>query len=461
MKSQVIGLSSDGSGIVKHEEKVIFLPLGIPGQIVRFRITHRKKQAFFGEIQEVLEESPHYIPPCDAEFPLSGGAPWQHIAYDEQLHWKAQFVKDSLERIAKQKNSIVDPIVPSPKIFRYRNKMEFSFGYSRMRKEILSDGSIKHHDENPGLGLHKRGNWREIVRCLGTCLSPEIFSKIVQKIEEFALSSELPVWNPIIHKGFWRNLILRNSERTGNILVRIVVSEKKERSFWNPIVSALLKEIPNISGIAVVLHSGVSVAGFDAPTETLFGEDVLEEIWCGTHFRISGNAFFQVNTESAEKLMESIKECADIQEGERVLDAFCGTGSIALALASSAKRVLGVEVIPEAIQNARENAKRNAINNTEFIVGSVESILPETLIDFAPHVVVTDPPRNGLPKKVRKSLFSTSAKKIILVSCNPATLARDILEANEFGWKLTKARPHDLFPNTPHVETVALLEKRT
>lgn len=239
----ILGLSPDGSGVLKQEEKVIFLPLGIPGQTVRFRLTHRKKQAFFGEIEEVLKESPHAVLPPDTEFPIAGGAPWQHISYDEQLRWKQQFVQDALDRIARQ-TIAVDSIIASPKTFRYRNKMEFSFGYSRMRKEILPDGSIRHYDEDPGLGLHKRGNWREIIRCTDTCLAPKKFSEIVQIVEEFALSSKLPVWNPIIHKGFWRHLIIRQSERTKNILVRIVVSEEKEKDFWSPLWKLFEKRSP-------------------------------------------------------------------------------------------------------------------------------------------------------------------------------------------------------------------------
>lgn len=456
--ADVIALSPDGRGIVKTDEKVIFIPLAIPGQKIRFRICGRKKKAYFGEVLEVLESSPYQHSAPDPEFPQHGGAPWQQINYKEQLKWKQQFGEDALQRIGKVEVSQIDSIVESPEEWRYRNKMEFSFGYESMKTEYLENGEKKHIDTDPGLGLHKRGNWREIVRVTDCCIAPEEMMKIRKIVEEFALQTDLPVWNPLARKGFWRNLLLRQSQRTGEILINIFVTESKEDAFWKPLLSQLQKEIPGIVGILETVHDGVSVASFDAPKRLLFGRDHFYEIFSDLKCKISAEAFFQVNTPSAEKLVDTIAEFAELTGKERVLDLFCGAGTLGLSVAKKAKEIVGVEIIPSAIADAKDNAERNGITNASFYAGAVEHILPQILEERKEFdTVIVDPPRAGLPKKARKTLANIPANKIIMVSCNPATLARDMAELEPLGWKAERIRAHDLFPQTPHVETVGLM----
>lgn len=461
LESEVLGLSPTGDGVIKVDGRVIFLPLAVPGQTVRFEIKKRKKKVFFAKILEVLKKTPHEVSPLDPEFPHHGGAPWQHITYDEQLKWKEQFVIDALERIGGIKNPPVDNIAESPATIRYRNKMEFSFGHSRMRTETAEDGTKTHFDEDPGLGLHRRGSWREIVRITDTCLASKNILHVRKIIEDFALNSKKPVWNPIQRKGFWRHVTVRESIRTEELFINIQVSEKAEKAFWEPLVSLLKnsEKSSQIVGITLTFFGGVSVAPPNTPITILFGRNHFFEEFCDLRFSISQNAFFQVNTPSAEKLVDTIAEFAGLDGTEDVLDLFCGTGSLGLSVARKSKSVTGVEIIESAVKDAKRNAKANGVENTEFIAGGVETVLPEILERKTFDAVIVDPPRAGLPKKARQTLASLPVKKMILVSCNPATLARDLLELEEVGWKLAKARPHDLFPHTPHVETVAEIVK--
>jgi 23S rRNA (uracil1939-C5)-methyltransferase len=483
-QAEVMGLSPTGDGVVKTDSKVIFVPLAIPGQKIVGKIIRRKKRVFFGETEEVIKKSPHEENPKDPEFPHHGGAPWQCIEYKEQLKWKEQFVRDAFERIAGIQDPPVEEIVESPITERYRNKMEFSFGHSQMRTETDEQGNKTHFDEQPGLGLHRRGNWREIVRITDTCLASKEMMNIKDTIEHFAMETGKPVWNPIRNTGFWRHVTVRESHRTGEMLINIQVAEEMDDDFWEPLRKRFSQEstspdhpftkewsspcfskrglggdFSQIIGITITVYGGNSVAPFDAPTKTIFGRDHFFERFCGLVFKISHNAFFQVNTESAEKLTETIAEYAGLHGSEHVLDLFCGTGSLGLSVAKHCQSVTGIEVIASAIRDAQENAKRNEVQNTEFIAGPVENVLPEVLQRKHFDAVIVDPPRAGLTKKARKLIGNLPVKKIILVSCNPATLARDLLQFEEMSWKLKRARAHDLFPHTPHVETVAEIVK--
>ncbi len=464
---EVLSLSPTGDGVVKIDGKVLFLPLSVIGQVVRGRVIRRKKKVFFGEILEIVKKSSDEVSALDPEFPLHGGAPWQCISYKSQLKWKQQFVIDAFERIGGIANPPVEDIVPSPTTERYRNKMEFSFGFSRMRTETAEDGTKTHFDEDPGLGLHKRGNWREIVRISDTCLTTKEVIEIKNMVEEFALTSKESVWNPIQSVGFWRHLTIRQSTRTREILLNIQVAKKMPDEFWKPLIGLLQKKFsdhtkqkPHIVGITVTVFSGVSVAPPNTPISMLFGRDYFFEEFCNLQFKISTNAFFQVNTSSAEKLVDTISEFAQLNGDENVLDLFCGTGTLGLAVAGQSKSVTGIEIVESAVRDARENASRNNVENEQFLAGPVEVLLPELLAKKSFDAVIVDPPRAGLPKKARKILANIPVRKMVLVSCNPATLARDLLEIAPFGWELKKARPHDLFPHTPHVETVAVLERR-
>lgn len=460
LRGTVVGLSPDGSGVVKDEGRVVFLPLAVPGQVVEYRLTHRKKNAFFGEVTDILQHSPAEVPPFDPEFPRHGGAPWQHIAYAEQLKWKEQFVKDAFLRIGHFEDAPIEAITKSPVTERYRNKMEFSFGYGSVRVRTAPDGSKTFYDEDPGLGLHKRGNWKEIVRISDTLLAGTKMLGVRALVEAFALESGWPVWNPLPQKGGWRELIVRESVRTGECLVEITYGRDEPAELFLPLAERLKSEIPGLVGVLVTYAAGDSVVPPETPKTVIWGRDHYFEAFCGLTFKISAGAFFQVNTAAAESLAATVADFADLHNQEHLLDLFCGTGTLGLAIAHNAASLTGIELSAAAVADARENAQRNGITHAEFFCGPAEILLKETVARKHFHTVIVDPPRAGLPKKAREILTEIPADRMVMVSCNPATLARDLLEICPHGWQLTKVRPHDLFPHTPHVETVAVLERK-
>ncbi len=456
---KVVALSPDGSGVVKTDGKVVFVPLTIVGDEIEFRICGKKKKAFFGEVVEIKSPSPHRVDPPDPEFPQHGGAPWQIIDYSEQLKWKEQFVRDGFERIGKIANPPVEPIVPSPITTRYRNKMEFSFGYEAVRVQTAEDGSKTFFDENPGLGLHRRGNWKEIVRISDTILAPPEMLHAKEIIEDFALKSRLPVWNPLPSKGFWREAMVRQSHATGEMFIRLTVGMQTDAEFFLPLFEQLQSNLPHLVGFVVMPFAGVSVAPPNTPSELISGKPEYTERFCGLDFAVAADAFFQVNTPAAETLINTIGEFAELSGNEDVLDLFCGTGAIGLALAKQSQSVTGVDIVESAIEAATANAERNGIANATFHCGPAENLLPQISESQHFHTAIVDPPRAGLPKKSRQTLAELPADKLVMVSCNPATLARDVLELLPLGWRLRRIRPHDLFPHTPHTETVALLTR--
>lgn len=453
----VVGLSPTGDAVVKTDEKVIFVPGGIPEQTIRGRMIRKKKKVFFGETLEVLKKSPHERLPLDKHFGDFGGSPWQTIDEKEQEKWKFQFVVDAFLRIGKLEIPEIEPLLGSPQKTEYRNKMEFSFGYERMRTQTAEDGSKTHYDENPGLGFHRRGNWKEIARITESCLAKPLFFEIARIIENFALASTLPVWNPLARRGFWRNVVVRHSPNTGEILVEILVFEEKSAEFWADLVTQLREAFPEIIGILQTVHNGCSVVKSEAPTIPLLGRDFYREKLAERDFCISHNAFFQVNIPAAENLVKTISDFLNIQQHETLLDLFCGSGALGIAAGKSAKKLVGIELNANAILDARKNAEINNMKNVEFLAGDAAKILATVSQDF--DAAIVDPPRAGLDKKAQSLIANLPARRIVMVSCNPATLARDLAEITPNKWKIARIRPVDLFPQTPHTETVVLLER--
>jgi len=453
----VFGLSPTGDAVVKIDTKVIFVPGAVPEQRIRGRISQQKKKVFFGEILEVLEKSPHERLPLDAHFGDFGGASWQIIDEKEQEKWKFRFVADAFLRIGKLDIPEIEPILGSPDKTEYRNKMEFSFGYERMRTTTDEDGTKTHHDESPGLGFHRRGNWREITRVTESCLAKPLFFGIAGLVENFALASGLPVWNPLARKGFWRNLVVRYSPNTGEILVEIFVFEEKSAEFWSVLMADLRNAFPHIVGIMATVHNGLSVADRDAPTTVLWGRDFYRETLAECNFCVSHAAFFQVNVGAAENLVATISDFLKIREDETLLDLFCGSGTLGIAVGKKAKKLVGIELNTKAVADARKNSAENQMKNVEFLAGDAAKILATIPRDF--DAAIVDPPRAGLDKKAQSLIANLPAKRIVMVSCNPATLARDLAEITPGKWKIARIRPVDLFPQTPHVEAVVLLER--
>ncbi|MBA2241230.1 MAG: 23S rRNA (uracil(1939)-C(5))-methyltransferase RlmD [Solirubrobacterales bacterium] len=430
LELEVDSLAQGGRGVARRDGYVVFVNGGLPGDLVRARISKPKRSYAEASVVELLRPSPerladvcvHAGEPCP-------GAPWQGLAYERQLAEKQAGVEDALRRLGGLEGFELRPIVTAAETWRYRNKLEYSFG--------RSPGG------EPWLGFHRRGSWREVVDVDDCHLASEANNHARNDVRDWAALHGLESYDPNVHQGVLRNLVVREGRRTGELQTRLVTSEA---------------EIPRPP---VDLHTIVAGpgGGTDGPTGLLGAEYLTEEIG-GLGYRVSPNAFLQTNTEMAERLYAIVAETADLQGTERVFDLYCGIGTIALSLARLAGEVWGVEAVADAIIDAEANATRNEIANVHFRKADARLGL-RPLIEEAGRadVVVIDPPRAGLSAKVVRRVIECGAKRIVYVSCNPTTLAPNAAQLGEAGYALISAQPVDMFPQTPHVECVALLER--
>jgi 23S rRNA (uracil1939-C5)-methyltransferase len=425
----VESLAYGGRGVARRNGYVVFVAGGLPGDRVRAEVTKAKRGYAEASTIELIRESPDRLPPrCDHGGEPCPGAPWQSLPYEQQLRHKQSQVEDALVRLGGLEGFELEGIEPAIQQWRYRNKLEYSFG--ERNGELV-------------LGFHARGRWDVVVDAEDCQLASERNNDRRNELRDWARSAELTGYDRRAGVGILRNLVAREGRRTGQLQTRLVTAAV---------------EIPRPP---VDLHTIVEGAsgGTDGPTGVL-GDEYLEEELCGLRFRISHNAFFQTNTEMAERLYGIAAEMAGLTGSERVFDLFCGNGTLGLSLASRAGEVWGVEIVPGAIADAEENAQRNGVGNAHFRAGDARKEI-RPLLDEAggPDVVVVDPPRAGLSKKIVRRLIECDAPRIVYVSCNPTTLAPNASQLAEAGYRVRRVKPVDMFPQTPHIECVALLEK--
>ena len=414
----------------------MFVRGAVPGDRVRARVTRSKRSFAEADSVELLEPSPERVEPA-APHP---GAPWQVLPYERQLHEKQDQVRDALERIGRFESPPVEPIVPAVEQLRYRNKLEYSFG----------------EDDEGGLvlGFHRPGRFDVIDDVTVDVLASERVDTLREAIKAWCREEGLSAWDRRAQQGLLRNLVVREGRRTGQLQARLVTSPGS--SFR---VAELAAAAPAES-VLWTRAAGVAETTREGQTEVIKGSAVLEEELAGLRFRISPDAFFQTNTEMAERLYGSAVELAGLTGRERVLDLFCGIGTIALVLALDAAEVWGVELVEEAVADAIENARLNGVDNTSFFAGDVRlAMRPLLERSGKPDVVVVDPPRAGLSQKVVRRVLEAEADRIVYVSCNPTTLAPNARQMVDAGYSLKTVRPVDMFPQTPHIECVALLER--
>jgi 23S rRNA (uracil1939-C5)-methyltransferase len=426
---EVESLAYGGKGIARRNGYVVFVAGGLPGDRVRAEVTKAKRGYAEASALELLRESPERLPArCDHGGEPCPGAPWQSLPYEEQLRHKQSQVDEALVRLGGLEGFELEPIEPAVEQWRYRNKLEYSFGDR--------DGEL-------ALGFHARGRWDVVVDAEDCQLASERNNELRNEIRAWAASQGLPAYDRRSRTGVLRNLVIREGRRTGQLQTRLVTSPA---------------EIPRPPVDLHTIIEGSSV-GTDGPTGALDAE-YLEEELCGLRFGISHNAFFQTNTEMAERLYGIAAEMAGLSGGERVFDLFCGIGTLGLSLAARAEEVWGVEIVPEAVTDAEENARLNEIENAHFRAGDARKEI-RPLIEEAgrPDVVLVDPPRAGLSKKIVRRLVECDAPRIVYVSCNPTTLAPNAAQLSEAGYRVRRVKPVDMFPQTPHIECVALLEK--
>ena len=416
---------------------MVFVRGAVPGDRIRARIGKSKRSWAEAELIEVLEPSPDRIEP-QAPHP---GAPWQVLPYERQLEEKQSQVTDALERIGGFESPPVEPIVPAVQQFRYRNKLEYSFGEDEEGELVL--------------GFHRAGRWDVIDDVESDILASERIDEVREAVKAWCREEGLTAWDRDSGTGLLRNLVVREGRRTGQVQARVVTSPGSEFR-----VSELAAATPADSflwtraeGVAETTHGG--------ETKAVKGPAFLEEELSGLSFRISPDAFFQTNTEMAEVLYGAAVELAALTGRERVLDLFCGIGTIALVLGLDSAEVWGVELIEDAVADAIQNAKLNGVDNARFFAGDVRLVMRELLEKSgSPDVVVVDPPRAGLSQKVVRRIIEAEAQRIVYVSCNPTTLAPNARQlVDDGGYELRTVRPVDMFPQTPHIECVALLER--
>ncbi|MCS7173404.1 MAG: 23S rRNA (uracil(1939)-C(5))-methyltransferase RlmD [Armatimonadetes bacterium] len=434
-------LSYGGRGVGRVDGYVVFVPYTAPGDLVRARITRTKRDFAEAELVAVLEPGPDRTPPPCPYFGPCGGCTWQHLDYPAQLRIKEQIVRESLERLGGLRDLPLRPILPAPEPYHYRNKMEFAF-----------------HPEAI-LGLHLRGRFDQVLG-IERCLLPSpVVSEILQAVRAFVVEHRIPCYDNRTRTGLLRHLVVREGRRTGEILLGIVTAPG-EFPEGKALAEVLAARFPQIRGVVWVQSRSLSDAVRVDALEVLWGRDFIEEELCGFRFRIRLETFFQTNTEAAEQLVQVALDLLDLRGDETVVDLYCGVGTFTLPLAAHARATYGIEVVPEAVEAARENARRAGIANAEFLAGDVRLALPELIGRIGPpDVLVLDPPRAGAGRRVMRKIGRSGARRVLYVSCNPTTLAPDLRELLPFGYGIHTVQPVDLFPQTYHVETVTLLER--
>jgi 23S rRNA (uracil1939-C5)-methyltransferase len=436
-------LAYGGNGVARLDGFVVFVRRGLPGDKVRARVTKVRRRHAEALATEVLRAGPSRVrAPC-AHYPACGGCRFQDLAYEAQAAAKEAQVADALSRIGGFADLPLEPIVPAIDVFHYRNKLEYSFAQ-------LEDG--------PTLGLHKAGRWDEVLAIERCWLTTELGNAVRNAVREWARAERLVAYDQGAQTGYLRHLVVREGRNTGQVLVQLVTA-RGERFDTGGFVDAL-RRFPEVRSIHWSENpSAAEVTNF--PTRLLWGEEAIEEELCGLRFRVRPNAFLQTNSAMAERLYGVAREFAALSGDETVYDLYCGIGTIGLLLARDALTVWGIEVSEESVACALENAELNGIGNAAFFAGNVGSSLAELHERSGdPDVVVVDPPRAGLAGKALRRLGEIGAERIVYVSCNPTTLAGDSKRLrDDYGYELRRAKPVDMFPHTPHVETVALLER--
>jgi len=446
-----------GKGLAKADGLAVFIPNTAPGDRVKARIIKKKKNYREAKLLEVLEPGEYRIEPKCRHAEACGGCNWQHVDYQHQLEFKQEQVQDHMHRIGGLTHLEVNPTIGCDEIFYYRNKMEYSVGHKRWlsRDEIERDEFVS--DRAFAAGLHAPGRFDKILNIQECHLQIPISYEILDFIREYCINHDIPPFNPIDHKGFMRNVVIRNSCHTGDLMVNLV-TYKDDEEILNNLKSAILEEFSEITTLVINVNDTRSPTAEGRYEKVLFGPGYITDCIGPYHFNIHANAFFQTNTRQAEKLYDTVKEFADIQPEDTLYDLYCGVGTLSIFLSEEAQKVTGIELSEVAIENALQNAEENNVKNIHFIKGDMrEKFARDVIAEHGrPDCIITDPPRAGMHPEVVKRLNELKIPKLVYVSCNSATMARDLEELNNV-YDILEIQPLDMFPQTYHIETVANL----
>ncbi len=441
---EVESLAYGGNGVARLDGYVVFVRRGLPGDRVRARVTKVKRSHAEALATDVLRAGPNHVDAPCAHFPACGGCRFQDLAYEKQLEQKHAQVRDALQRLGGIADAPLRDIVPcEPEIFHYRNKLEYSFTQT---------------PDGPALGFHRAGRWDEVLDIEKCWLTTDLGNGIRNAVRDWAREEGLEPYSQTDGSGYLRHLVVREGRNTGQTLVQLVTApgERFEPGYFVDVV----RRFPEVRSVHWSINDTPAEVT-NLPTKLLWGEESIEEEFGGLRFRVRPNAFLQTNTAMAEKLYTLAADAAGLTGSETVWDLYCGIGTIGLTLAGNALTVWGIEVSEESVACALENAELNGITNAAFFAGNVGQVVEELVErSGSPDVVVVDPPRAGLAGKALRHLGRLGAPRLVYVSCNPTTLAGDVKTLRgEYGYELLRVTPVDMFPHTPHVEAVALLER--
>lgn len=461
-KIELEDVAAEGKTLARVENRVVFVKGGAPGDVVDIQVTRKKKSFYEGNITKFHTYSQDRIEPFCNHFGLCGGCKWQHLPYKYQLAFKQQQVVDNFERLGKFPMPAVTPILGSEDERYYRNKLEYSFSDSRwLTKEEIDAGEQL---DRKALGFHIPGRYDKILDIEHCYLQPEPSNEIRNFVRAYALQNDLSFYNLRENRGLLRNLMVRTTS-TGEVMVLLQFGEREPAAIKS-LMEAINSEI-SITSLNYVINLKQNDTIYDQEVINFSGAPFIEEKMLKPDrtgelkFRIGPKSFYQTNSRQAERLYKLAYDLADLQMNETVYDLYTGTGTIAQYIAGAAGRVIGVESVPEAIEDAKINAQLNGIENTKFYAGDMKDVLNQQFIDAngKPDVIITDPPRAGMHQDVIDTILAAAPERIVYVSCNPATQARDIAQLAE-SYFVEFFQPVDMFPHTHHVENVALLKRK-
>ena len=457
----ITGIAAEGKALTRIDDMVVFVPYCVPGDVVDLQVTKKKHSFMEARVERIVKPSEERCEAVCKHYGVCGGCKWQILPYPAQLRYKQQQVTDNLTRIGKVKLPEISPILGSKHIYAYRNKLEFTFADRKWLSwdEIHAAGGLDQIDNSYGLGFHITNCFDKVLDIEECHLMPDINNRIRNGIRRFARDHAMTFYNEHTHQGQLRTLILRANHK-GEIMLILSFGEPLDDNGF-ALLEWLHSEFPEIVSLQYVVNTKYNDTIGDLDIQVFFGADHIMEEMEGLQFKVGPKSFYQTNTEQAYELYKVARDFAELTGEELVFDLYTGTGTIANFVAKQAKQVIGIEYVPEAIEDAKVNAKINFLNNTLFFAGDMKDILNEDFVAQygRPDVIITDPPRAGMHEDVVKTILFAEPKRIVYVSCNPATQARDLALLDE-KYEVTKVQPVDMFPHTQHVENVVQLKLR-
>lgn len=455
---EISGVAAEGKSIARFNDMVIFIPFGAPGDIADIKIDRKKHSYAEGHIERLITPSPIRTQPRCEHFTVCGGCRWQHLPYEYQLKCKQQQVTDALTRIAKVELPEISPIIGSKETWHYRNKMEYTFS----NKKWLTFDQLRSGEEFPdrdAAGFHIPGAFDKVLDINRCHLQDDFGNRLRNFIKDYGKTEGMSFYDLKSNSGFLRTLMIRIAS-TGEIMVLMAVGEDNQVTIQK-LMSAINDRFPEITSLSYVINTKLNDTFADLDIVTFSGRPYIEERMDDLRFRIGPKSFYQTNSEQAHRLYEVARDFADLKGGELVYDLYTGTGTIANFIAKCCRKVIGIEYVEDAIKDARINSEVNGIENTLFFAGDMKDVLTDDFIDQhgRPEVMIVDPPRAGMHGDVVNVILNAEPERIVYVSCNPATQARDLALLDE-KYKVVRVQPVDMFPHTHHVENVVKLQRR-